>query len=164
MTATLQAESPATRQRTERIPVAILGATGSVGQRFIQLLARHPWFRVHEVVASDRSAGRTYHDAADWRLDTLVPEDVGALTVKSLGAPLESRLLFSGLDSSVAGEAEDEYANRGCAVITNSRNHRMGADVPLLIPEINPATSTPSSCSAAAAPATATSSPTRTAR
>jgi aspartate-semialdehyde dehydrogenase len=138
MTATLSLESPATRQRTERIPVAILGATGSVGQRFIQLLARHPWFRVHEVVASDRSAGRTYQDAADWRLETLVPDDVGALTVKSLGAPLESRLLFSGLDSSVAGEAEDEYANRGCAVITNSRNHRMAADVPLLIPEINP--------------------------
>jgi aspartate-semialdehyde dehydrogenase len=138
MTATLPLESPATRQRTERIPVAILGATGSVGQRFIQLLARHPWFRVHEVVASDRSAGRTYHDAADWRLETLVPDDVAALTVKSLGAPLESRLLFSGLDSSVAGEAEDDYANRGCAVITNSRNHRMGADVPLLIPEINP--------------------------
>jgi aspartate-semialdehyde dehydrogenase len=138
MTATLPLESPAIRQRTERIPVAILGATGSVGQRFIQLLARHPWFRVHEVVASDRSAGRTYHDAADWRLETLVPDDVGALTVKSLGAPLESRLLFSGLDSSVAGEAEDDYANRGCAVISNSRNHRMAADVPLLIPEINP--------------------------
>ena len=138
MTATLPAESPITRQRTERIPVAVLGATGSVGQRFIQLLARHPWFRVHEVVASDRSAGRTYQDAADWRLETLVPDDIGALTVKSLGAPLESRLLFSGLDSSVAGEAEDEYANRGCAVISNSRNHRMAADVPLLIPEINP--------------------------
>ena len=138
MTATLPLESPATQQRTERIPVAVLGATGSVGQRFIQLLARHPWFRVHEVVASDRSAGKTYHDAADWRLETLVPDDVAALTVKSLGGELESRLLFSGLDSSVAGEAEDDYANRGCAVISNSRNHRMAADVPLLIPEINP--------------------------
>ncbi|MDP9191384.1 MAG: aspartate-semialdehyde dehydrogenase [Acidobacteriota bacterium] len=138
MTATLPLESPATRQRTERIPVAVLGATGSVGQRFIQLLARHPWFRVHEVVASDRSAGKTYGDAADWRLESLVPDDVAGLTVKSLGTALESRLLFSGLDSSVAGEAEDDYANRGCAVISNSRNHRMAADVPLLIPEINP--------------------------
>lgn len=138
MTATLPLESPASARRTERIPVAILGATGSVGQRFIQLLARHPWFRVHEVVASDRSAGKTYHDAADWRLETLVPDDVAGLTVKSLGAELESRLLFSGLDSSVAGEAEDDYANRGCAVVSNSRNHRMAADVPLLIPEINP--------------------------
>jgi aspartate-semialdehyde dehydrogenase len=137
MTATLPLESPAAAARTERIPVAILGATGSVGQRFIQLLANHPWFRVHEVVASDRSAGKSYLDAADWRLESLVPDDVAPLTVKSLGAELESRLLFSGLDSSVAGEAEDEYANRGCAVISNSRNHRMDADVPLLIPEIN---------------------------
>lgn len=123
--------------RTERIPVAVLGATGSVGQRFIQLLANHPWFRVHEVVASDRSAGKKYGAAADWRLDTLVPDDVADLAVKNLGAELESRLLFSGLDSSVAGDAEDDYANRGCAVISNSRNHRMDNDVPLLIPEVN---------------------------
>lgn len=137
MTATLPAEAAAATRRTERIPVAILGATGSVGQRFIQLLDNHPWFRVHEVVASDRSAGKPYGDAADWRLETLLPGEAGALTVKQLGAELESRLVFSGLDSSVAGEAEDEYASRGCAVISNSRNHRMDADVPLLIPEIN---------------------------
>lgn len=137
MTATLPAESRTERARTERIPVAVLGATGSVGQRFIQLLASHPWFRVHEVVASDRSAGKRYGDAADWRLDTLVPDDIAKLTVKNLGGELESRLLFSGLDSSVAGEAEEDYASRGCAVISNSRNHRMDADVPLLIPEIN---------------------------
>ena len=137
MTATLPIESPAASAQTERVPVAILGATGSVGQRFIQLLANHPWFRVHEVVASDRSAGKTYGAAADWRLETLVPDDVAGLTVKNLGGELESRLLFSGLDSSVAGEAEDEYANRGCAVISNSRNHRMDPDVPLLIPEVN---------------------------
>ena len=137
MTATLPVESTATEHRTNKIPVAILGATGSVGQRFIQLLANHPWFRVHEVVASDRSAGKTYNDAVDWRLDTLVPDDIAKLTVQSLGVELESKLLFSGLDSSVAGEAEDDYANRGCAVVSNSRNHRMAADVPLLIPEIN---------------------------
>jgi len=137
MTATLPVESPASNARTARIPVAILGATGSVGQRFIQLLANHPWFRVHEVIASDRSAGKTYGAAADWRLESLVPDDIAGLTVKSLGGELESKLLLSGLDSSVAGEAEDEYASRGCAVISNSRNHRMDADVPLLIPEIN---------------------------
>jgi len=137
MTATLVDEQTAAAPPAERIPVAILGATGSVGQRFIQLLANHPWFRVHEVVASDRSAGKSYGAAADWRLETLVPEDVAGLTVKNLGGQLESRLLFSGLDSSVAGEAEDDYANRGCAVISNSKNHRMAADVPLLIPEIN---------------------------
>jgi aspartate-semialdehyde dehydrogenase len=138
MTATLPAEAPATAARTDRIPVAVLGATGSVGQRFIQLLENHPWFRVHEVVASDRSAGKTYAQAADWRLESLLPHETSALTVKNLGADLESRLLFSGLDSSVAGEAEDDYAARGCAVISNSRNHRMDDDVPLLIPEINP--------------------------
>ncbi len=137
MTAILPVATEITVSETERIPVAILGATGSVGQRFIQLLANHPWFRVHEVVASDRSAGKTYGAAADWRLETLVPDDIANLTVKNLGSELESRLLFSGLDSSVAGEAEDDYANRGCAVISNSRNHRMDGDVPLLIPEVN---------------------------
>lgn len=137
MTATLPVDAKLATARTERVPVAILGATGSVGQRFIQLLADHPWFRVHEVVASDRSAGKAYGAAADWRLESLVPDDVAGLTVKSLGADLESRLLFSGLDSSVAGEAEDDYANRGCAVISNSKNHRMDNDVPLLIPEVN---------------------------
>ena len=121
----------------ERINVAVLGATGSVGQRFVQLLETHPWFRVHEVVASERSAGKTYGTATDWRLETVMPAATAALTVKELGAPLESRLLFSGLDSSVAGEAEDDFANRGCVVVSNSRNHRMAADVPLLIPEIN---------------------------
>jgi aspartate-semialdehyde dehydrogenase len=137
MTATLADEALTTARRTEKIPVAILGATGSVGQRFIQLLESHPWFRVHEVVASDRSAGKTYDVATDWRLDTLVPSETSKLTVRNLGVELESKLLFSGLDSSVAGEAEEDYANRGCAVISNSRNHRMAADVPLLIPEIN---------------------------
>src|SRR5260370_33701787 len=95
--------------RSERIPVAVLGATGSVGQRFVQLLESHPWFRLHEVVASERSAGRSYGDAADWRLDTLLPNAAASLEVKPLGAQLESRLVFSGLDSSVAGEAEDDY-------------------------------------------------------
>src|SRR5881394_841174 len=137
MTATLTSESPQTRTRRDRIPVAVLGATGSVGQRFVQLLESHPWFRLHEVVASERSAGRSYGDAADWRLDTLLPTNAAALEVKPLGAQLESRLVFSGLDSSVAGEAEDDYANRGCVVVSNSRNHRMDADVPLLIPELN---------------------------
>ena len=137
MTATLPAGAANDERRSDRIPVAILGATGSVGQRFIQLLEGHPWFRVHELVASERSAGKTYGTATDWRLDSEVPSDVANLEVRSLGSELESRLLFSGLDSSVAGEAEDEYANRGCAVISNSRNHRMGQDVPLMIPEIN---------------------------
>ncbi|MBV9496421.1 MAG: aspartate-semialdehyde dehydrogenase [Acidobacteria bacterium] len=123
----------------ERIPVAVLGATGSVGQRFVQLLADHPWFRLAEVVASERSAGKRYADAAEWRLETLLPTEAASLGVMSLGDKLQSRLVFSGLDSSVAGEAEELYANQGCVVVSNAKNHRMGADVPLLIPEINAA-------------------------
>ena len=137
MTETLTLPSQTDARRTPRIPVAVLGATGSVGQRFVQLLAAHPWFRLHEVVASQRSSGKSYGEAADWRLDTLLPADAAALEVKPLGSDLESRLVFSGLDSSVAGEAEDDYANRGCVVVSNSRNHRMDPDVPLLIPEVN---------------------------
>lgn len=120
-----------------RIPVAVLGATGSVGQRFVQLLEGHPWFRLHEVVASEKSEGKAYADAASWRLDTPLPEEAKGLRIKPLHAELESRIMFSGLDSSVAGEAEDFYANRGGVVVTNSKNHRMDPDVPLLIPEIN---------------------------
>src|SRR3954465_729700 len=138
MTETLTLPARADTRGSERIPVAVLGATGSVGQRFVQLLESHPWFRLHEVVASERSAGRAYGDAADWRLDKLLPASASALEVKPLGAALESGLVFSGLDSSVAGEAEDEYANRGCVVVSNSRNHRMDAHLPLLIPENNP--------------------------
>ena len=131
------AASRGASEQTGRIPVAVLGATGSVGQRFVQLLENHPWFRLHEVIASERSAGKSYGDAAQWRLDTLMPSSSSALVVKSLHSELESRLVFSGLDSSIAGDAEDFYANRGCAVVSNSKNHRMAPDVPLLIPEIN---------------------------
>lgn len=136
-TLTLPYSATEAKAPTKRIPVAVLGATGSVGQRFVQLLDGHPWFKLHEVVASERSAGKPYCEAADWRLDTTLPNDAAALPVKSLGAELQSRVVFSGLDSSVAGEAEDDYANRGCAVISNARNHRMDPDVPLLIPELN---------------------------
>ena len=141
MTQTIPAagERPITAKRSAKIPVAVLGATGSVGQRFVQLLERHPWFYLHEVVASERSAGKPYREAADWKLDTLLPAGAGALGVKELGAALESRLVFSGLDSSVAGEAEELYASRGCVVVSNARNHRMVEDVPLLIPELNAA-------------------------
>jgi aspartate-semialdehyde dehydrogenase len=122
---------------TERIPVAVLGATGSVGQRFVQLLENHPWFRLHEVVASERSAGKTYGEAASWRLESVLPQSAAGLQVKPLNSELESTIVFSGLDSSVAGEAEDFYADRGAAVVSNSKNHRLDPDVPLLIPEIN---------------------------
>jgi len=121
-----------------KIPVGILGATGAVGQRFVQLLAGHPWFEVVELAASDRSAGRPYAEACSWRLPDAPPPEVARLVVSSTAGPFRSKLLFSGLDSSVAGEVEAALAARGHAVVSNSRNHRMGADVPLLVPEINP--------------------------
>src|SRR5262249_26700466 len=134
MTETLALPADARAARADRIPVAVLGATGSVGQRFVQLLENHPWFRLHEAVASERSAGKTYGEAADWRLDTLLPGAAASLAVKLLGADLESRLLFSGLDSSVAAEADEHYAKPACIVGSNSKNHRMDAAVPLVPP------------------------------
>jgi len=119
------------------IPVAVLGATGAVGQRFIQLLDGHPYFRVAEVVASGRSAGQRYADAATWRLPTPLPEDVGALVVKPLDAALDSPLAFSALPVEAAGEVEDRLADAGHVVSTNARSHRMDPDVPLLVPEVN---------------------------
>lgn len=120
-----------------RIPVAVLGATGTVGQKFISLLDGHPWFEVTELVASERSAGKAYRDAVRWKQDRPIPERVGALAVRSLESDLQAALLFSGLDSSVAGEAEERYAAAGKVVISNARNHRMGTNVPLVIPEVN---------------------------
>src|SRR5262245_8766817 len=120
-----------------KIPVGVLGATGAVGQRFVQLLAGHPWFEVMDVAASDRSAGKPYRDACSWRLAGEPPPAVAGLTVKTTDGPVQAKLLFSGLDSAVAGEVEAALSKRGHAVVSNSRNHRMDDDVPLLIPEIN---------------------------
>lgn len=121
-----------------KIPVGVLGATGAVGQRFVQLLADHPWFEVTELAASDRSAGKPYREACTWRLDGGPSEAVGALNVTNCEGPFRSKVLFSGLDSSVAGDVEAALAGRGHAVVSNARNHRMDPDVPLLIPEVNP--------------------------
>lgn len=117
--------------------VAVLGATGTVGQKFITLLSDHPLFRVTELVASERSAGKPYREAVAWKQPAAIPEGVANVVVRGLDATLSSRVLFSGLDSSVAGEAETAYAQRGHVVISNSKNHRMDGDVPLIIPEIN---------------------------
>lgn len=123
----------------EKIPVAILGATGSVGQKFIELLANHPWFEITELCASDKSAGKKYEDAVDWFLPSSIPEKVRNIMVLRCEPNLKSKIVFSGLDSSVAGEIETEFAKAGYKVISNSKNHRMDDDVPLLIPEVNPA-------------------------
>ncbi|MCG8478703.1 MAG: aspartate-semialdehyde dehydrogenase [Spirochaetales bacterium] len=120
-----------------RIPVAVLGATGTVGQKFVTLLKDHPQFEIAELVASPRSAGKTYREACAWKQDKPMSETVAGMTVTSTEASLRSRILFSGLDSSVAGEVEEQYAGAGHVVISNSRNHRMDRSVPLIIPEIN---------------------------
>ena len=123
---------------TQRIDVGILGATGVVGQHFVALLADHPWFRVTWLAASERSAGHRYGDLA-WRLPTRLPASTAELRVSPLSAVDEApSILFSGLDSSVAGEAELTFAASGRHVVSNARNHRMDPLVPLLIPEVNP--------------------------
>ena len=121
-----------------QINVGILGATGMVGQQFIALLSRHPWFKVAWLGASERSAGKKYRDAAAWRLPVPLPEAIANLEVQT-AAPSASapQLVFSGLDSSVAGEIEGAFAQAGHTIVSNSRNYRMEADVPLMIPEVN---------------------------
>ena len=122
----------------QKISVGVLGATGAVGQKFIKLLENHPWFELTELAASDRSAGKVYKDATAWRQYTPIPEQVKNRVVKPCEPGLSSRVVFSGLDSSVAGEVEENFARAGYIVLSNSKNHRMDADVPLLVPEINP--------------------------
>jgi aspartate-semialdehyde dehydrogenase len=120
------------------IEVGILGATGMVGQQFVALLAAHPWFRVAWLGASQRSEGKAYRDATAWRLPIEPPDRIAALTVDAASPERAPRVVFSGLDSSVAGEIEAAFARAGHLVITNARNFRMDPTVPLLIPEINP--------------------------
>jgi aspartate-semialdehyde dehydrogenase len=123
---------------TKKIAVGILGATGSVGQKFVQLLDNHSYFEVTEVAASDRSAGKDYAKAVNWFMNSPIPRPVNELEVKACEPNLKSHVIFSGLDSSVAGEIESNFAKHGYIVISNSKNHRFDEDVPLLIPEVNP--------------------------
>jgi aspartate-semialdehyde dehydrogenase len=121
-----------------KIPVGILGATGMVGQQFVRFLQDHPWFDIAWLGASDRSAGKPYRDATSWRLDGAMPVDVQHLKVDECKPGAAPRLVFSSMDASVATEIEREFAHAGHVIISNSRNHRMEPDVPLLIPEVNP--------------------------
>ncbi len=120
-----------------KINVGVLGATGSVGQKFIALLQNHPWFKVTEVAASEKSSGKKYKNAVNWILSSPLPNEVAELTVKDCEPNLECKIVFSGLDSSVAGGIEESFAKKGYIVVSNSKNHRMDSDVPLLVPEIN---------------------------
>jgi aspartate-semialdehyde dehydrogenase len=118
--------------------VGVLGATGLVGQQIIHRLREHPWFRVTAVAASERSAGKIYADAVAWRISELIPKEIGELRIQLLDEELDCDFVLSALDSSVAGASEENFARRGFPVISNSSNHRMEPDVPLLIPEVNP--------------------------
>jgi aspartate-semialdehyde dehydrogenase len=121
-----------------KLPVGILGATGIVGQRFVQMLEHHPWFEVAWLAASDRSEGRLYGNAARWRLKTTIPTRVAEMKVapaRPEGAP---KIIFAALDAAIAAELEPSFAAAGCAVVSNSSALRMHKDVPLVIPEVNP--------------------------
>lgn len=120
-----------------KIKVGVLGATGAVGQMFVRLLEDHPWFELAEVAASERSAGKTYGEATRWLQSTPLPEKIRGLAVRPCRPELDCRIVFSGLDASVAGEVEAEFAAAGYAVFSNARNHRLDEDVPLVIPEVN---------------------------
>jgi aspartate-semialdehyde dehydrogenase len=120
-----------------KIPVGILGATGMVGQQFIALLTSHPWFTVQWLGASQRSEGKAFRDAAAWRLPSALPDDIAKRVVEPATPGRAPHLVFSGLDSSVAGEIEGAFAEAGHVIVSNSRNYRMEPHVPLLIPDVN---------------------------
>jgi aspartate-semialdehyde dehydrogenase len=123
---------------TTKIPVGILGATGTVGQRFIQLLHEHPWFEITWLAASDRSAGKLYPEAAKWNLAMPIPAKIAAMKV-SAAAPDSTtpKLVFAALDATAAQQIEPAFAEAGHAVVSNSSAFRMADDVPLIIPEVN---------------------------
>jgi aspartate-semialdehyde dehydrogenase len=122
------------------INVGVLGATGAVGQRFVQLLADHPWFNLKTLTASDRSAGKKYADVVNWRLDAPFPDQAGNLVVSPTNVEAVKGLdfVFSALPAEIAGRIETDIADAGVGVFSNASSHRMGPDIPLVIPEVNP--------------------------
>src|SRR5580658_10879648 len=120
-----------------RLPIGILGATGMVGQRFVQMLENHPWFEVAWLAASDRSEGKLYSEAARWRMKTSLPPRVADLRVSPASPEGAPKLIFAALDATIAAELEPRFAEAGCAVVSNSSALRMKSDVPLVIPEVN---------------------------
>lgn len=124
----------------QKTKVGVLGATGAVGQRFVQLLEKHPYFELTEVAASERSAGKSYEEAVEgrWKLSANIPEYAREMQVKECKADLDCELVFGAMDSSVAGPIEKEFAKAGYFVVSNSKNHRFDEDVPLMSAEVNP--------------------------
>lgn len=123
---------------TRKLRAGVLGATGTVGQRFIQLLENHPWFELGDIAASDHSTGKPFHQACSWKIPMPMPEYVRERILSPCRPGLEVDFVFSSLPSSIAGEVENDFARAGYPVVSNSRNHRMDEDIPLLVPEINP--------------------------
>jgi aspartate-semialdehyde dehydrogenase len=121
----------------KKLEIGILGATGVVGQRFIQMLEHHPWFEVAWLAASDRSEGKIYSEAARWRLKTPIPAAVAKMKVSPATPEGAPKIIFAALDSAIAAELEPRFAEAGCAVVSNSSALRMQEDVPLVIPEVN---------------------------
>lgn len=122
----------------ERIPVAVLGATGAVGQTFVRLLDGHPWFQLVAVAASERSEGKRYGDATHWLEGVMPPAAAHMTLLPCTPDAVDARIVFSALDASVAGVIEPDFARAGRFVLSNARNHRLDSDVPLVIPEVNP--------------------------
>ncbi|QNI32529.1 aspartate-semialdehyde dehydrogenase [Alloacidobacterium dinghuense] len=120
-----------------RQKIGILGATGMVGQRFIQLLEHHPWFEIAWLAASDKSSGKSYGDAVKWKLDTTLPAHIAKMPVSPATPEGAPKVVFAALDSDIARDLEPKFAAAGCAVISNSSAFRMQEDVPLVIPEVN---------------------------
>lgn len=121
----------------KRVPVGILGATGSVGQKLLMLIDKHRWFHVTAVCASEKSQGKSYREAAEWRMPVPMPEDIARLQVTAPEPNLPCKIVFSCLDGAIAGEIEQRFAQNGYTVISCARAHRMDPTVPLLIPEVN---------------------------
>jgi len=120
-----------------KLPIGILGATGMVGQRYIQLLENHPWFEIVWLAASDRSSGKPYGEAAKWRLDTPLPERIAKMVVSPADPQGAPKVIFASIDAAYARELEPKFAAAGCAVLSNSSAFRMTPNVPLVIPEVN---------------------------
>jgi aspartate-semialdehyde dehydrogenase len=123
--------------RDERLRVGVLGATGTVGQRFIEILNGHPWFEITHLAASERSEGKPYGEACRWQLGSILPERVASMPVNDIAPREDVDLVLSALSASVAGDVEEAWAKSGAAVFSNARNHRMAPDVAILVPEVN---------------------------
>lgn len=122
----------------KKLRVGILGATGTVGQRFVELLAGHPWFELTALTASEASAGRKYADACRWLLSSDIPAGVADMVVRETAPTIDCDVVFSALPGDQAGPVEEAFAAAGYGVFSNASAHRRDPDVPLLIPEVNP--------------------------